>query len=865
MDTSAPRALPSGEVTFMFTDIEGSTRLVHELGNEYAEALSRHRALLRDAFAHHGGVEVVTTGDGFFAAFEDPDEALGAAVEAQRVLGLQQWPRGATIGVRIGLHTGHPTIVDGDYVGLDVHRASRIADSGHGGQIVLSDATRGLLGTTETRDLGVHRLKGLEEPEHIFQVVVAGLRSDFPPLRSLTPATNIPLALEPIVGRAREVEELHGLLTESDKRLITIHGPGGAGKTRLAAEVAIRVLNEFVDGAFFVDLTTSKADEVEMTIADALDLVSGAEASESDLATRIGSKTMLLVLDNFEQAIAAAAVVGNLLERCHQLRVLVTSQVVLRVRGEHEFPLDALGLPTDQNVDSVLRSDAARLFIRRATAARPDFEAGPHNAAAIGEICRLLDGLPLALELAAARTRLLDVDEIVARLDDRLKLLTGGARDAPARHQALRAALDWSYGLLSPTNRAFLRDFAVFEGGAYLEAIEAVIRVEGDALDCLTSLVEHSLIRRREQDGTAHFSMLQTVRAYAGELLGADPDRAGVLERHATYYLELAETLSADGGHGIDREMGNLRNALDWWLGHSDVAGAQPLRLVTALGTFWYRHGHAVEGITWFERVLAVAKDPHPELHAAALRALGVLVESTGELEQARRMFEEALEGFRASGSQKGEAASLNSLGVVMRALGDTSAAGTYFKQASELRRALGDKAGLSAATSNLGIAAMDHGDLERARSLFESALALDREIDDVWAVAVDTSNLAVVHLETDDLDRAATLSRRALQAFSGLGDKDGIAEALEVSAGVARASGTPSVAVRLAGAADALRTEAGLPLSPPDRERVEKWISEARAALSDDDFDLRWSEGAAMTTEQAVDYALREIKERGL
>jgi predicted ATPase len=571
---------------------------------------------------------------------------------------------------------------------------------------------------------------------------------------------------------------------------------------------------------------------------------------------------MLLVLDNFEQAIAAADQVRDLVQSCINLRLLVTSQVVLRVRGEREYPLAPLGLPSDSSVEAVLRSDAAQLFARRAAAARPEFEIGPHNSAALGEICRLLDGLPLALELAAARTRLFSVNELVDRLGDSMGLLAGGLRDVPSRHQTLRATVDWSYGLLSPSDQAFFRDFAVFSGGASLAAIEAVIATEGNPLDALMSLVEHSLIRRSGGDGQSYFSMLQTIRGYALELLDADPDRDRVRERHASFYLDLATANTEDRDHSLDREMDNFRSALEWWLRRAEKGegkvGAHALQLATALATFWYKHGHAVEGIGWFERALAVAPDPPPELHAAALRRLGILVEVTGDLTRARQLFGKALDFFRTAGAQDGEAATLNSLGVVMRSLGDLDAAEELFESAIDLRNAMGDEAGLSAAISNLGITAADADDFDRAEHLFEAALSLDRKLNDEWAVTVDANNLAVVHFERGDYGQATRMSTQALRGFSENGDLDGVAESLEISAGIAGQTGDPVSAARLAGAADALRAAAGLPLAPPDRVRFERWMTGPRASLSTADFERNWDEGAAMTAQQATSYALR-------
>jgi predicted ATPase/class 3 adenylate cyclase/Tfp pilus assembly protein PilF len=863
-DTSPNSApLPTGVVTFMFTDIEGSSKLVHELGNQYPEVLNLHHRLLRAAFVRHAGVEVVTTGDGFFVAFAEARAALDAAVEAQRTLAVQEWPQGATVAVRIGLHTGVPTVVDGDYVGLDVHRAARIAGAAHGGQVVVSETTYELLdGFAATKDLGIHRLKGLAKPEHILQVVAPGLRGDFPPLKSLNPPTNIPRRIDSIVGRTAEVDELRLLLVGSDDRLITIHGPGGAGKTRLAVHVAVGLLDHFVDGAFFVDLTPVTAGGVELAIADALGFGLETDGADIALSHAIGDKRMLLVLDNFEQAIAAADRVRDLVQSCINLRLLVTSQVVLRVRGEREYPLAPLGLPSDSSVEAVLRSDAAQLFARRAAAARPEFEIGPHNSAAIGEICRLVDGLPLALELAAARTRLFSVNELVDRLGDSMGLLAGGLRDVPARHQTLSATVDWSYGLLSPSDQAFFRDFAVFSGGASLAAIEAVIATEGNPLDALMSLVEHSLIRRSGGDGQSYFSMLQTIRGYALELLDADPDRDRVRERHASFYLDLATANTEDRDHSLDREMDNFRSALEWWLRRAEngegKVGAHALQLATALANFWYKHGHAVEGIGWFERALAVAPDPPPELHAAALRRLGILVEVTGDLTRARQLFGKALDSFRTAGAQDGEAATLNSLGVVMRSLGDLDAAEELFESAIDLRNAMGDEAGLSAAISNLGITAADADDFDRAEHLFEAALSLDRKLNDEWAVTVDANNLAVVHFERGDYGQAKRMSTQALRGFSENGDLDGVAESLEISAGIAGQTGDPVSAARLAGAADALRAAAGLPLAPPDRVRFERWMTGPRASLSTADFERNWDEGAAMTAQQATSYALR-------
>ena len=864
---AVPKSLPTGVVTFMFTDIEGSTRLVHELGDQYPMALELHNRLLRAAFARHGGVEVVTTGDGFFVAFANAPDALDAALGAQRALASQPWPQEAAVAVRMGIHTGEPTVVDGDYVGLDVHRAARIAAAAHGGQIVMSEATHARLsGSVEVKDLGTHHLKGLEEPEHVLQVMALGLRADFPPLASLSPPTNIPHRIDPIVGRSDEIAELRQLLTDGGERLVTIHGPGGAGKTRLAIHVAAGLLEHFTDGTFFVDLTPVTTEGVAIAVADVLGLSLEHDTGELDLSDAIGSKRMLLVLDNFEQVIGAADTVSALVQNCGNLRLLVTSQVVLRVRGEYEFRLNPLSLPADETVEAVLSSDAARLFVQRAASVCPGFEIDAGNAPAVSRICRMLDGLPLALELAAARTRLFSVNELAERLQTGLGLLASGSRDAPLRHQTLRATVEWSYGLLSASDQLFFRDFAVFNGGATIAAIEAVVAADQDALTALTSLVEHSLIRRSQ--GESRFSMLQTIRSYAFELLETDPNHDAIRDRHAEFYLDVATTDREGLDRQLEEEVDNCRTALDWWLGAAEIgrsdSGTSALRLADALGSFWYRHGHALEGITWFERALAVATDPPPELHASALRRLGILVEATRDQGRARALFEEALGLYRAAGSETGEAACLNSLGVVMRSRGDLDEAEGFFEGATEIRRRLGDEAGLSTTISNLGITAADRGDFARAQELFETALAIDRKLKDEWAITVDANNLAVVHFEQGDPELATRMASQALRGFSENGDLDGIAESLEVSAGIAGASEDPVRAARLAGAADALRTAAGLPLAPPDRARVDRWMDAAQAAISPEDFERYWNEGAAMTPQQATSYAMRYAEDAG-
>ncbi|MDE3228384.1 MAG: adenylate/guanylate cyclase domain-containing protein, partial [Chloroflexota bacterium] len=508
--------LPSGTVTFLFTDIEGSTQLLQRLGPAYARALGEHQALLRAAFAAHDGAEVDTQGDAFFVAFPSALQAAEAAAEATRDLATHAWPDGATLRVRMGLHSGAPQLVGDHYVGLDVHRAARIAAAGHGGQILLSDATRTLVehnlpaGAT-LRAVGAHRLKDLQEPEPLFQLVLAGLLADFPPLKTLdTHQHNLPLQPTPLLGREQQMATLTTLLRRVDVRLVTLTGPGGIGKTRLSVQVAAELIEDFADGVWFVRLSRlSDPALVIPTIAQTLGLKEqGATSLAETLRAHLAEKRLLLVLDNFEQVIGAANAVAGLLAASPGLKALVTSRTPLHLRGEREVALKALPLPpaTRQlDPEQVSLYAAVALFIERAQAARVDFAVTAANAPAIAEICAQLDGLPLAIELAAARVKLLPPEALLTRLSHALKLLTGGARDLEERQQTMRAAIAWSDDLLSPAERALFRRLSIFVGGATLEAVEAVCAAPEDAepldldvFDGLGVLVDHSLVQQRE-------------------------------------------------------------------------------------------------------------------------------------------------------------------------------------------------------------------------------------------------------------------------------------------------------------------------------------------------------------------------------
>src|SRR5438093_930526 len=543
-------ALPTGLVTFLFTDIEGSTRLVQSLGEGYDELLGEHCRILRGAIADAGGTEVSTEGDSFFAVFERPEDAVAATVAAQRALDAETWPSGVDVRVRMGLHTGEARLGGANYIGLEVHRAARVAAAGHGGQVLLSGATRSMLegslpGGVELRDLGAHRLKDLANPEHLFPLAAPGLERDFPAPRSLDARpNNLPVQLTSFVGREAEIAAINTLLDAA--RLVTLTGPGGTGKTRLAVQVAAERLGRHGDGVFFVELAPATDPAlVPSAVAAALHLREGADRPITETLNEwLRERDLLLVLDNFEQVIDAAPFVTTLLGAAPRLRVIVTTRAPLRVHGEQEYPVPPLHIPDAAHLPGLAQLsqyEGVGLFIDRARAVRPDFAVTDATAPAVAEIVARLDGLPLAIELAAAKCRLLGPEAILGRLGSRLAFLSGGARDLPARQQTLREAIDWSYRLLDPVDQGRLRGLGVFMGGFSLPAAAAVLMLDDPAIaadDAVGGLAEQSLLRREEGErGEPRFSMLETIREFALERLVEAGEDEFERRRAATYFL----------------------------------------------------------------------------------------------------------------------------------------------------------------------------------------------------------------------------------------------------------------------------------------------------------------------------------------
>jgi predicted ATPase/class 3 adenylate cyclase len=880
--------LLTGTVTFFFSDIEGSTRLLRTCGERWPAVLERHRELLRAAFEASGGSEVGTEGDSFFAAFPTAPGAVAAAADAQRALAAEPWPADEAVRVRIGLHTGEASLSAKTYVGLHVHRASRIASVAHGGQVLLSDATRSLVQDAlpdgvELRDLGEHRLKDLEHPERLWQLVIAGLLNDFPAVGSLdaTP-NNLPTRLTTFLGRDSEIESIGSLL--ADHRLLTLTGPGGTGKTRLSLEVAGRALRHYPDGVWFVELAPiSDSELVPSTIAQTLVLPDrGGRPAIERLTDHIGAKRMLLVLDNFEQVVGAGPSVNQLLSACPNLTVLASSRSALQVSGEQEFPVPPLGLPDPANLPSLAQLsqfEAVALFIERARAVKPGFEVTNENAPAVAEICVRLDGLPLAIELAAARIRILTPQAMLGRLGDRLGLLSAGSRDLPARQQTLRNAIAWSHDMLDEGDRATFACLGVFVGGAGLGDVLAVCggELEADPLDSLASLVEQSLAR--QDDGTGgepRFAMLETIREFAIEQAIQRGQWEALRKRHALAYLEFATEASrtvmgADSGASLDRldvEHDNLRAALGWAMEHDT---AMALRLCHRLWRFWQRRGHLAEGLERTEAALALPDAAgHPAERAEALSAAAGLAYWRADAEQARKHYAAEIDARTSLGDRAGLAEAHYGVSFTYSVLDLTHPetadnAKRHVNAALEIYRELGDDAGIGRCEWALANVLWGTMQIGEARDHALHALELFEATGDRFMVGWASYTAGLADLTDDQVisggsatarDQARRRFEQAIRTFREAGDLSGYTLVLDAMAVLALREGDRPRAARLTGAVMQLEQSSGTALNPWNRGVLDFDPKELR---SDPELTDDLALGAAMSVEEAVAYALGE------
>jgi predicted ATPase/class 3 adenylate cyclase len=848
--------LPTGIVTFLFTDIEGSTRLADRLGDAWGAVLELHDAILREAVAAHAGVVVSTAGDSVFAVFAVPERALTAATAAQRALADAPWPEGSPVRVRMGLHTAAAEVAGANYAGLEVHRAARIADAAHGGQLVISETTRALVAPTlppgiSLRDLGAHRLKDLPRPERLFQICIDGLEGAFPPLRALGRRLIVlPTRTTSFIGRAADIQRIGTLLERSP--LVTLTGPGGTGKTSVAVEVAARTGTAYADGAVFVGLAALRDPAlVAPAIAQGLELPEEPGRSpEQVVLARLAGAQLLLVLDNLEQLPDAGPVIAQIAAAGPGVRVLATSRAPLRVGGEAEYRLGPLGLPDAErgaDPDRLGASDAVQLFVERARLIDPEFRLTDENVDAVADICATLDGLPLAIELAAARLRVLTPQAIRLRLDHRLRLLTGGARDAPERQQTLRATIDWSHELLDAPTKTLFRRQAVFRGGWTLPAAEIVADAP-DTLDGLDTLVAQSLVVRDEPDGAEpRFGMLEMIREYALDQLEQSGELTALRDAHLAWFRGLVER----DGVAIEREHDNLRAALGWSLEADPESG---LRVANRLARFWVAHDDVREGETWFVRLLG-APGGTPASRARARAELAGLRYWQERYPEAEVDYRAALEAYRAIGDAVGADDVLYSLGWVAAANADWRAAQAIFAEGLGECRLRDDRQRTGLALQALGMAQHRGGDQPAARATIEEAVGVLREVGDTYGLANALYDLGRTLRAQGEPDAARVHLLEALELHAESGQVPSTVFVFEALSRLEAEAGRPERAVALAAGADRLR--ATLSAHPP-AAIVERWDVDSAIGtrLAPDVRDAAWAQGAALEFSELFELA---------
>ncbi|MCC2628276.1 MAG: adenylate/guanylate cyclase protein [Thermomicrobiales bacterium] len=874
--------LPSGTVTFLFTDIEGSTALWERDRAEMAAAVARHLAILVETIASHDGVPFKTVGDAVQAAFPVARNALAAAVAAQGALQTEPWdaPPGP-LRIRMALHTGEAHPQDGDYVAAPLNRLARLLAAGHGGQILLTQAVQQLVrgdlpAGIILRHLGTHRLRDLQEPDEVFQVVAPGLPEHFPPLRALpSHPTNLTISPTSLVGRDEEIAAVKQLF-DAETRLVTLTGAGGTGKTRLAQEIAAEALERYPDGVFFVDLALIRAaDYVVPTIASVLGVRENPGEPLPETLTRyLAERRMLLVLDNCEQVLEAAGDLASLLAHCPQLVILATSREPLRVRVERVFPVSPLPLPDLQGLPdaaALAHVPSVALFVERAQAADPGFTLTNENASATAAICRRLDGLPLAIELAAARVRLLTPEALLTRLERSLPFLTSGARDAPARQRTLRDTIAWSHDLLPSDDQALLRRLSVFVGGWTLEAAEAVTNPDGslDVLEGLGSLVERSLVRRADEArAEPRFGMLETIREFGLEQLTDTGEDDAIRQGHAEHFAAFAELAEpqffAPGERTwLDRceeESGNLTAALVWSVAHDPVPG---LRIAGSLWWYWHTRAGLGLGRAEVERVLRRSEHAPSHLVAKATRTLGQLALFQSDYETAHAAFRDSQRRF----NDLGDTAEANRIGFLLGVLAQQSGASAEseqmmrdalvgFRQHGERMweglclHFLGNSAsGISSATTRR--------DVQRAEAFYRDALSVLREVGFPSGVATTLGNLGEVLLEQGRVDEAEATIRESLALRVAVHNRHGSPQQLQSLARVAAGKGDAERATRLWAAGDQLRRDLGADVPQASREAHERFVRSLEERLGPEQFAMAWAAGQRLTLERAVAEAL--------
>ncbi len=858
----------------MFTDIEGSTRLVTALGPAFGPLLERHHSLLRAAFETAGGIEISTEGDAFFVVFQSAASALSAAAAAQRSLATEPWPDNVgAVRVRMGLHTGEATFGGDNYVGLDVHRAARIAAAAHGGQVLVSSATgvlvRGSLpADLQLRELGEFRLKDLELPERLAQLVGPGLADDFPPPRTLEMPSHLPPQATSFVGREREIAEVCELVRHS--RLVTLTGPGGAGKTRLSLRVAEQLRPEYPGGAFFVELAPiSDPGLIPTTIAQSIGLREDPKQPVAELLEAyLRELHLLLVADNFEQLVAGAPLVGRLLAAAPHLTVLASSREVLHLSGEQEYPVPPLGVPNPSALpplESLTGYDGVALFIQRARAVQPDFRLDEQNASAVAAICARLDGLPLAIELAAARSKLFGPEAILARLEKSLALLTSSSRDVPERQRTLRGAIGWSQDLLDAPERMLFRRLAIFVGGCTIESAAAVCDPDGelgiDMLDALASLVDKSLLRQiQSPNGEPRFLMLETIREYGLERLAEGAENETVRHRHEDQFAALArraepELLGSRPKEWLDRlemDRDNLRAAIGRAADDGRIELA--LDMAAALWRFWQQRGHLVEGRETLRGLLdRPGAAGRTGARARALGGLGGVAYWQADIASAGHAYEEALEIERELDDPGGLAGALYNAGFVAALTGDHAGARARYDEAIRIYEAIGDRKSLVNVHEALVFILYHSGDYAAARAVEEENLAALRTAGETFRIASALSLLSGINIKDHAFAAAHKSLGEAIGLFRQAGDMQRIVSLLIMAGMLAVVEGDPKGAALLCGAAARLKEPLGDIATPMHLLGLDDPAPVARGALGEEAFEEAYAAGRSLSLDEMV------------
>lgn len=879
MDAPPAVNLPVGTLTFLMTDIEGSTKMWDASPSSAKPALDRHDRIVLEQVERNQGqlVESGREGDSVLVVFRQASDAVACALDAQLSFQREKWPAGVDMRVRIAVHTGEAELRSGHYIGAPLYRCARLMAAAHGGQILVSRATQelvadGLPNGVSLRDLGPHRLRDLSRPEHVFQLLHPDLETEFPALESLEQPRNLPAQLTTFIGRHRELDELK--LALATNRLITLTGAGGCGKTRLAIQMAAEVLHDYPDGAYFVDLSPiSDQSLISACVAGVLAIREQSGRSlETTVLEHVARRKLLLVVDNCEHVVGGcAALIARLLAGAPDIHVLATSQQPLDVPGEVRWRVPSLGLPPidDERGDkrALIESEAVQLFAERARLARPGFALDDKSAPTVAQICRRLDGIPLAIELAAAQVAMLTPQDIVARLDDRFRLLGLGRRMAPPRQQTLLAAASWSHALLDDRQKVMFRRLSVFSGGFDLEAAEAVCAADSieiaDVLGLVSGLVEKSLVLAGEgSDGRARYRLLETLREFAGARIAEANEDRDVRRRHALHYADVTndaihKLTRPDAQEWIDRldeDRDNARAALSWAL-------EWDLELATRLAIGWYSYwldrGHLSEGRVWLAKVLGGSVQPSKGLRGEALWVAGTLAYFQGDLAEADRLFGQA---YQVQGDEPSErlARILIGLGNVATDRFDLAAARASYERALDIARQCGAVGRQAAALANLG--ALEGNDLPAARSLIEQSISLYELAGDRKGAAIGVTNLADVAMEQGRLGDAQALLRSALTVFAGFKHDLFVATALERLSQLAAAHQQPERALRLGGAATALKESIGShDVFASDKSRKESHWARMRDLLPQPAAEAAWEAGKRMTLEEAVTYALSD------